>query len=75
MDDVKRIGVMMQLEQPFKRHVSIYAGVLDYEKKHPNFKVVVDEWADRAVPSKRGGIAPYDGVLGRIGKSGAERFS
>lgn len=73
MSDVKRIGVMMQLDRPFKRHVSTYSGILEYARKHPEWRVVVDEWADRSLPAKRGTQAPYDGIIGRIGKLGAER--
>lgn len=73
MSDVKRIGVMMQLDRPFKRHVSTYSGILDYARKHPDWQVVVDDWADRSLPAKPGTPAPYHGIIGRIGKLGAER--
>lgn len=73
MGGVKRIAVMMQLDQPFKRHVSVYGGILAYAKEHRDWHVVVDEWADRSLPAKRGKPVPYDGIVGRIGQLGAER--
>lgn len=73
MDQLKRIGVMMQLDRPFKRHVSIYSGILDYAKKHPDWRVIVDEWADRSLPAKPGKPIPYDGIIGRITTAAAGR--
>lgn len=73
MGEIKRIGVMMQLDRPFKRHVSVYSGILDYARKHPDWRLVVDEWADRSLPAKPRQPVPYDGIVGRIGTLGAER--
>ncbi len=64
---------MMQLDRPYKRHVSIYDGILQYARKRPDWQVVVDEWADRSLPVRPGSPVPYDGIIGRIGKLGAER--
>lgn len=73
MGDIKRVGVMMELDKPFKRHVSVYAGVLDYASKHPDWKLVVDEWAGHSLPTSPGEPIPYDGIIGRISKIAADR--
>jgi LacI family transcriptional regulator len=70
---MKRIGVMMQLDHAFKRHVSIYSGIRDYATQHPDWRIVVDEWADRSLPARAGQPVPYDGIIGRITKLGGER--
>lgn len=75
MGEDKRIAVsvMMQLDRPFKRHMSAYSGILEFARKHPDWKVVVDEWADHSLPARRGAASPYDGIIGRISELGAER--
>ncbi len=73
MSDVKRIGVMMDLDKPFKRHVVVYAGILEYARRHPDWKLVVDEWADQSLPARPGLPVPYDGIIGRITKLGGDR--
>jgi LacI family transcriptional regulator len=73
MSDVKRIGVMMDLAQPFKRHVDVYRGIRRYGRQRPDWKLVVDEWAGDALPSKAGEDLPYDGIIGRIPELGATR--
>ncbi len=73
MGDIKRIGVMMQLDRPFKRHVSVFSGITEFARGHPEWRLVVDEWADRSLPTRLGGAIPYDGIIGRITHLGAER--
>jgi len=73
MGDGKRIGVMMDLEKPYKRHLDVYAGIRKYAKQHSDWKLVVDEWADHSLPARRGAPVPYDGIVGRITKLGADR--
>jgi LacI family transcriptional regulator len=71
--DVKRIGVMMDLDQPYKRHVLVYAGIVEYARRHPDWKLIVDEWADQSLPARPGHTVPYDGIIGRMTKLGADR--
>ena len=73
MSGSKRIGVMMDLDKPFKRHVWVYAGIQEYAKRHPEWKLIVDEWADQALPARPGRAVPYDGIVGRLSKLGGDR--
>jgi LacI family transcriptional regulator len=73
MSDVKRIGVMMDLDKPFKRHLDVYAGIREYAEECRDWRFVVDDWADHAIPSRPGLPVPYDGIVGRITKLGADR--
>ena len=73
MGDVKRIGVMMDLDQPYRRHVVVYAGIVEYARRHPDWKLIVDEWADQSLPAGPGRPVPYDGIIGRITKLGGDR--
>lgn len=73
MGDVKRIGVRMVLNQPYKRHVSVYSGILQYAKQHPDWRLFVDEWIDKSLPARRGAAVPYDGIIGRIEKPAGDR--
>ncbi len=73
MGDVKRIGVMMDLDKPYKRHLVVYGGVQEYARKHPDWKLIVDEWADQSLPVRPGSPVPYDGIIGRITKLGGDR--
>lgn len=70
---IKRVGVMMDLDQPFRRHVAVYRGIRRYAAQHPDWKLTVDEWADQALPPRRGEAAPYDGIIGRISEQAAAR--
>ncbi len=73
MSEQKRVGVMMELDKPYKRHVSVFAGIYGYARENPDWKIVVDEWADFSLPGKRGRAVPYDGIIGRLSVLGAER--
>ncbi len=66
---------MMDLDKPHKRHVAVFAGIHDYAREHHDWKLVVDEWADFALPAKRSHKhpAPYDGIIGRMSVLGAKR--
>jgi LacI family transcriptional regulator len=69
----KRIGVMMDLDKPYKRHIVVYSGIQEYAKLHPDWEIIVDEWADHSLPAKPGRPVPYDGIIGRMSKLGGER--
>jgi LacI family transcriptional regulator len=63
----------MDLDHPFKRHVGVYRGIRRFARQHPQWKLIVDEWADHALPTKPGETVPYDGIIGRIPELGATR--
>jgi LacI family transcriptional regulator len=73
MADLKRIGVRMELDKPFKRHVAVFGGIREYAERHPDWQLIVDEWVDHSLPSRRGRSIPYDGVIGRLTPLAAER--
>ncbi len=73
MGDVKRIGVRMELDKPFKRHVALFGGIREYAERHPDWQLVVDEWVDHSLPARRGITVPYDGIIGRLTPLAAER--
>lgn len=73
MSQPKRIGVMMKLDQGFKRHLRVFSGIHEYARQHADWKLTVDEWADHSLPSRAGQPNPFDGVVGRITSLGARR--
>lgn len=73
MGDVKRIGVMMDLDKPYKRHLVVFRGIQEYARRHTDWKLIVDEWADQSLPSRCGLPVPYDAIIGRITKLGGNR--
>ncbi len=73
MGDFKRIGVMMELDKPFKRHLSVYGGILEYARRHSDWRLILDDWAGESLPARRGKPVPYDGIVGRLTPLAAER--
>ncbi len=73
MTDIKRVGVMMELEQSNKRHVEVLAGIHAYASTHPDWQLVVDDWADHTIADLQGGSPRYDGIIGRITSLGARQ--
>jgi len=69
----KRIGVRMELDRPFKRHVAVYAGIRDYATKHPDWHILMDEWVDESLAAGHGKPIPYDGIIGRLTPLAARR--
>lgn len=66
MTTIKRVGVMMDLEQSNKRHVEVLAGIDAFAREHPDWQLVVDDWADHTVANLQDGVPRYDGIIGRI---------
>lgn len=73
MPNERRIAVPMGIDQPYKRHVAIFAGIHDYAEQQANWHLIIDEWADHTLPAAAGMPAPYDGIVGRITPLGARR--
>ncbi len=73
MPDRRRVAVPMGIDQPYKRHVAIFAGIHDYAEQQGNWRLIIDEWADHTLPVNAGRPAPYDGIVGRITPLGARR--
>ncbi|MDY0165185.1 MAG: hypothetical protein RBS80_01490 [Thermoguttaceae bacterium] len=73
MPDLRRVAVPMGIDQPYKRHVAIFAGIHDYAEQHANWHLIIDEWADHTLPAGADRPSPYDGIVGRITPLGARR--
>lgn len=73
MKSEKRIGVQMEIDQPYKRHVSIFAGIHRYARQQENWRLIVDDWAWRSLPVRKGKPLPYDGIIGRMSAEGIDR--
>ncbi|MEW4565441.1 substrate-binding domain-containing protein [Bremerella sp. JC770] len=66
MKDKKRIGVQMEIDQPYKRHVSVFAGVHKYAREKSDWHLVVDDWASRSILVQPDRPIPFDGIIGRL---------
>jgi len=66
MKGKKRIGVQMEIDQPYKRHVSVFAGVHKYAREVNDWHLVVDDWASRSILVQSERPVPYDGIVGRL---------
>lgn len=72
MRSTRRIAVMMDLDKILKRHVGTFAGIQDYAQQ-AGWHLVINDWADRMLPARSGQPSPYDGLIGRITTTGANR--
>jgi len=59
-----RIGIMLDLEWPYKRHAGIFAGTQLYAAEQ-GWDSIIDEFAHDTLPSRRGQPIPYDGIIAR----------
>ncbi len=66
------VAVMLDIESAYNWHTSIYAGAQTYAKEQ-GWRMVIDEYADDTLPTKRNKPIPYDGVIARATKKLAER--
>lgn len=73
MPEPRRVAVPMEIDQPYKRHVAIFAGIHDYAEQQGDWRLILDEWADHALPANAGKPSPYDGIVGRMTPLGARR--
>ncbi|MEM9347853.1 MAG: substrate-binding domain-containing protein [Planctomycetota bacterium] len=68
----KRIGIAIEMGQPFGHHHGCYKGILDYVREHrPGWQTAVDPYMVGIVDDS--GQAQYDGIVGRITADAAER--
>ena len=63
----------MGIDQAWKRHTGIFAGIHDYARQRDDWRLIIDEWADHTLPGRGKAPSPYDGVVGRISAQGARR--
>jgi LacI family transcriptional regulator len=73
MSEVKRVGVMMDLDKPHRRHVGMFAGIHEYAREQSDWRLIVDDWADHTLGGSRAEAPRYDGIIGRITALGAKQ--
>lgn len=72
MANQPRIAVMMDLGNIYKYHALVFAGIHRYAQE-AGWQLILDDWADRMLPTRPRAIPPYEGLIGRITKLGAIR--
>lgn len=60
----RRIALMLDLEWPYKRHASVFAGTQRYAAEQ-GWESIVDEYAYDTIPKQRTNSRPYDGIVAR----------
>jgi LacI family transcriptional regulator len=68
----RRVALMLDLEWPYKRHASIFAGTQRYAEEQ-GWHSIIDEFAHDTLPARRTKAIPYDGVIARANTQLAER--
>lgn len=72
MQTPRRVAIMLDLDQSYKRHTEIYAGTQKYASEQ-GWEVTIDEFADDTLPVRRTKSVPYHGVIARSTKKLAQR--
>ncbi len=67
-----RIGLMLDLQWPFKRHSEIFSGIQKYAEEH-GWTSIIDEFAHDTLQRKRSEARPYDGIVARANHPLARR--
>ena len=71
-ENPRRVAFMLDLEWPYKRHTSTFAGTQRYAQEQ-GWESMIDEYVAESLPARRTKSIPYDGVIGRVTKRLAER--
>lgn len=72
MTQPRRIGMMLDLVWPYKRHAEVFAGTQQYAQEH-NWRSIVDEYVDDTLMMQEGSSKQYDGVIARVTPELAEQ--
>lgn len=59
-----RVAIMLDLQWPYKRHASIFAGIQEYAKAH-GWVTIIDEFIHNTLRESSAKQIPYDGVIAR----------
>jgi hypothetical protein len=65
----KRVAIMMELQDPWQRHLEIFSGILNYAREQGDWECVIDEFVPLSLPDEPTGPLPYDGVIARATKT------
>lgn len=68
----RRVALMLDLEWPYKRHASIFAGTQQYAEEQ-GWRSIIDEFAHDTLPASRTKSIPYDGIIARANQQLAQR--
>ena len=60
----RRVGLMLDLVWPYKRHADIFAGIQEYAQAHA-WDSIIDEFAHDTLIAANRTSAPYDGIIAR----------
>ncbi len=71
MSKPRRVAVTLELEWPYKRHVSVFAGVQQYAREQ-GWQTILDEFADDSIVRKSEKPL-YDGIIARASGKLARR--
>jgi LacI family transcriptional regulator len=61
---MRRIGLMLELDWPFERHLSVFVGTQRYAQESGRWECIVDEQIPDTL-RKAGGKRIYDGIIAR----------
>ena len=68
----RRVALMLDLEWPYKRHASTFAGTQRYAEEH-GCHSIIDEFAHETLPARRTKSISYDGIIARANTQLAKR--
>ena len=68
----RRVALMLDLEWPYKRHASIFAGTQRYAEAQ-NWHSIIDEYVHDTLKTSSPDQAPYDGIIARANPQLASR--
>ena len=69
---MRRIGIMLELMWPYRRHLDVFAGTQRFAREQPDWACEIDEfYADQ--PRGRASLSAYDGLIARAGSELAKR--
>jgi LacI family transcriptional regulator len=68
----RRVGLMLDLQWPYKRHAAIFSGIQRYAEEH-GWLSVIDEFAHDTLHRSRRTVSRYDGIVARANHQLARR--
>jgi len=68
----RHVALMLDLEWPYKRHASIFAGTQRFAEER-GWHSIIDEFAHDTLPARRTSTIPYDGIIARANVQLSER--
>lgn len=70
----RRVAVRFELEWSYRRHTATFAGAAQYAEEQ-GWDLIIDEYAEEALPTSSDQELPFDGVIARAPKKLADRAS